>query len=466
MIDLLSIYSAKSRAWLPLLAAALIAGIAFVDWRTTPYLSLGFLYLFPIMLLGGVLSRKAIVGVSLLCALLQELFSNLPAADAVTRVVLSSAGFIATGMFVSELIRNRRLMAANLDEIANQVKLRQQAEEQLKILIDSSPAAIVTVGSDGNILLANAAAQQLLAPGANPLQGQPIVAYLPSLHPVVQAHSSKVFRTTLQCKGQRSNGEVFMAGVWFSRYATESGSRVAAIIVDLSEDLRNREELSLDHLLKNARILMSAISHEIRNLCGAALVVHKNLSRVEALDGNEDFQALGTLVAGLEKISALELRPANDDTRAIDLGSVLDELRVLIEADYHDSEIQLRWKVSDELPLVWADRYGLLQVFLNLAKNSQRAMHHCTSKQLTVSTSVEQHSVVVRFEDNGTGIANPEYLFRPFQPGADSSGLGLYISRAVLKSFGAEIVHEARSQGCCFAVVLQSTAIAEDAANA
>src|SRR5207249_7441262 len=89
--------------------------------------------------------------------------------------------------------------------------------------------------------------------------------------------SSTVFRTTMQCTGQRHNGELFLAGVWFSTYRTVSGTRVAAIIVDLSEDLRSREDLSLDYLLKKSRILMSAAAHEVRNLCGAVLVVYKDL---------------------------------------------------------------------------------------------------------------------------------------------------------------------------------------------
>lgn len=455
-LDALSVYSAANRRRLVLIAVLLIAAIAVVDWWTPRNISIGFLYLFPIMLVAGVLSRWQIAGMALVCAVLQELFSNYPPSDAVPRLVLTSAGFVGTGLFISELIRNRRLMAKNLDEIATHVKLRREAEEQLTILIESSPAAIVTVGPDGNIMPANVAAQQLFAAGNEPLPGTPIISYLPALHPVIQAQLSKVFRTTLQCKGQRSNGEVFFAGVWFSRYATASGTRVAAIVVDLSEDLRNREELSLDHLLKNTRILMSAVSHEIRNLCGAALVVHKNLSRVDGLPDNEDFRALGTLIEGLEKISALELHPALEQScSAVELVSVFDELRVLIETACQEAEIQVQWNIAGDLPPVWADRYGLVHVFLNLAKNSQRAMQESACKHLTITTSVERGAVVVRFEDTGIGIANPENLFRPFQQHADSTGLGLYISRAILKGFGAEIVHEARPQGCCFAIVLQ-----------
>jgi two-component system, LuxR family, sensor kinase FixL len=91
--------------------------------------------------------------------------------------------------------------------------------------------------------------------------------------------------------------------------------------------------LSLDHLLKSSRILMSAVAHEVRNLCGAVLVVQKNLSRLSELQHNEDFQALSMLIQSLEKISAMELQVSpTQNAGAVELTSVLDELRVLIES--------------------------------------------------------------------------------------------------------------------------------------
>jgi len=56
------------------------------------------------MILGGFLSRIQILGVALVCAVLQEAFSNLPENEAVVRLLFSSAGFVGTGLFVSELI--------------------------------------------------------------------------------------------------------------------------------------------------------------------------------------------------------------------------------------------------------------------------------------------------------------------------------------------------------------------------
>jgi two-component system sensor kinase FixL len=443
MKDPLSIYAHANRTRLIVVAGLLISAIALVDWATKPYISLGFLYLFPIMILGGFLSRTQILGVALVRAVLQEAFSNLPENEAVVRLLFSSAGFVGTGLFISELIRNRRIAMTHVEELEGQIKLREDAEEQLRSLVESSPAAIVTIDSGGSVLLANEAAQHLLAPGGAPLQGQAISSYLPSLQTVIKTQPSRSFRTALQCTGQRNDGEVFLAGVWFSTYSTISGPRLAAIVVDLSEDLRNREDLSLDYLLKNTRILMSAVAHEIRNLCSAVLVVHKNLSQVKELESNEDFKALGSLIQSLERVSALELGSTTQNGEMVELTSVLDEFRILIETAYHESKIDVDWHIEESLPLVWADRYGLIQVFLNLAKNSQRAMTSTRKKQLRISARRHGGTVVIRFEDTGTGIAAPENLFRPFLSSAESTGLGLYVSRAIMRSFGGELGYRA-----------------------
>ena len=237
--------------------------------------------------------------------------------------------------------------------------------------------------------------------------------------------------------------------------------------MDLSEDLRNREDLSLDHLLKNTRILMSAVAHEIRNLSGAVLVVHKNLSRMKELEENEDFMALGSLIQSLERVSALELGSTSTQSgNVVELTSVLDELRILIETTYNESSIEVQWNVQKPLPLVWADRYGLVQVFLNLAKNSQRAMISTETRRLRIAAGEENGKVVIRFEDTGIGIASPERLFQPFQPTAKSSGPGLYVSRAIMRSVGGDLCYEPRSEGCCFAVVLPVHVGAEEAVNA
>jgi len=50
------------------------------------------------------------------------------------------------------------------------------------------------------------------------------------------------------------------------------------------------------------------------------------------MEENLDFQALGALITGLEKLSAMELRPSwGQGLTAVELSSVLDEVRVVID---------------------------------------------------------------------------------------------------------------------------------------
>ena len=107
---------------------------------------------------------------------------------------------------------------------------------------------------------------------------------------------------------------------------------------------------------------MSAVSHEIRNLSGAALVMHQNLTRVSALEQNEDFEALGTLIQGMEKLSNPVHCPASRrGWQVIELTSTLDQIRILIESACREANAELSWEIGQSLPIVWADRYGLVQ---------------------------------------------------------------------------------------------------------
>jgi two-component system, LuxR family, sensor kinase FixL len=454
MDALLRIYAPQRRTALLVIAIGLIAAIATIDAATEPYMSLEFLYLFPIIIVGGILGRSQIIVVAVTCAGLGEAFAELPANEMTVRFLFSSAGLAGTGLFIAELVRNREAALVHARALEAQQQRVRDAEEELQFLVDTSPAAIITIDAEGRIMLANEAAHRLLESEAEPLRGQPISSYLPALHSVLQTHSSTVLRTALQCRGHRKNGEAFLAGVWFSTNTTLSGLHLAAIVVDLSEELRSREDLSFEHLLRSARVLMNAVAHETRNICSAALVVHKNLSQLEELRGTDDFEALGTLMESLKALMTTQLQPSMNPTTTIELTTVFDELRVLLEAAYGEPQVEIDWQLPESLPLVRAERYGLIQVFLNLAKNSLRAMEATATKRLRVRGSEDAHSFRIHFEDTGVGVASPERLFRPFESGAASTGLGLYVSRAMIRSFGGDLLYEPRAQGACFTVVL------------
>lgn len=234
MLPLEWIWKERNRSWILLLSGTMILVIALVDWATKPYVSLGFLYLFPIMLVAAFFPRWAVALLGLSCAVLSMLFSSLGLSW--IRLGFETLALAGCGLFVGELLRNRRLTLA--------------AQERLRILIETSPAAIVTVDSRGSIELSNRAAGELLAPREGSLVGSPIAAFLPELHYALRLEEGPQFRTALQCKGHRGTGESFTADVWFSTYIENKAPKLAAIIADVSEEvaLITSESPSPNHL--------------------------------------------------------------------------------------------------------------------------------------------------------------------------------------------------------------------------
>ncbi len=420
----------------------IIAVIAVADWRIDAEIPLGFLYLLPMLLAGTALSRWQIGCIAAVCTALTEAFDSFvwfPLQAGIPRDVLIFAAFLGAGLFVYELVRSRELARA--------------AEEQLEFLVESSPAAILVMDSDGRILLANDAAHRLLAIPPGSLAGRGICNYLPSLTKVPGLDPT--FRTVMQCRGRREDGDAFLADVWFSTYRTSAGARLAAMVVDASEELRSREELSLHQLLLGSRLMVGAVSDEIRNVSAAIAVVHHNLDRSGRLKGNRDFEALGTLIEALERISALELRQATGPPAGVDLAGLLEELRIVVEPSLREAEIAVEWDIDPALPVVRADRQSLMQVFLNLIKNSETAMlAQPVTREIRVKARRRELRVEVRIEDTGCGIANPERVFHPFQQGTRPVGLGLYLSRAFMRSFQGDLRHEPQAVGSSFIVDL------------
>jgi len=449
-------------------AAAMTAAIALVDWRIEGNIPLGFLYLFPMLLVGSVLTRWQIAAAAAVCTLLTELFDSfdwyLPAG--IPRDILIFAAFFCMGLFVYEVIRSRQTALHYTLEIEREVEARSDAEEQLKVLVESSPAAVFTTDSEGIVLLANEAAHRLFVIPPGTLPGRSIHEYLPSLVNVLSPRSAArpgnekrpPFRTAMQCRGRRGNGEVFMADVWFSTYNTTAGSRLAAMVVDGSDDLRNREELSLHQLLAGSRILVGAVSHEIRNVCGAIAMAHANLSKNAALSTNlaqsKDFEALGNLILALEKIASMDLRQMADQISSVDLSSLLEEYGIIVEPALREQDIHLSIDIQPDLPMVWADRQSLLQVLLNLTRNSERAMSRETLRELKIAATLDKQRITIRFRDTGCGVAHPDRLFRPFQRQAEATGLGLYLSRAFMRSFRGDLRYEPEPVGSSFVIDL------------
>ena len=445
-------------------AAVLIAAIALLDWLVVAEVLLGFLYLVPMLMVGSVLGRWQICAVATLCTVLAETFSDLSwnLRSGISRDVLYFAAFAGAGFFIREVSRNRRVTEEHLHEIERQSDARREAEEQLRILIESSPVAILTADADGSVLTANDAAHRLLGVPPGGLPGRTIHRHLPALANITTQNAShQLLRTVMQARGLREDGESFLADICFSTYRTNAGTRLTAMVLDTSEDLRNHEVSGLHQLLAGSRIAIGAVSHEIRNVCGAIAVVHHNLERNGLLAGNKDFEALGNLAVALERIASVNLRQVTTEATEVDLSNLLDELRIVVAPSLQDESIDTVWNVEPGLPLVWADRPSLMQVFLNLITNSIRALSKKENRTLSVTAKSKSDRILVEVDDNGGGVAHPEHLFHPFQDGAEATGLGLYLSQAFLRSFRGELRYQPVQEGARFTVYLTPAISAE-----
>ena len=218
------------------------------------------------------------------------------------------------------------------------------------------------------------------------------------------------------------------------------GPRLAALVVDASEELREREESSLEQLMAGSRILVGAVSHEIRNVCGAIAVIYENLVRSGALTGTKDFEALGSLVETLNKIASLELKQSASDSEigGIDLQETLDDLKIVLEPYCQEADIAVHWDIPAELPPVWADRHSLLQVLLNLTKNSERALEGAGLKRIDIAVTGRQRRACPSGSPTRDRASVPSTsCFNPSRRGPIPRGSG-YIFRALsCDPFGA-----------------------------
>jgi C4-dicarboxylate-specific signal transduction histidine kinase len=145
----------------------------------------------------------------------------------------------------------------------------------------------------------------------------------------------------------------------------------------------------------------------------------------------------------------------------VDVGDLLQELRAIISPSLEAAGVNSDWEIEESLPPIRVNRSGLLQVFLNLTKNSRGALQDVPNGRIRVAAYSLDSSVVIRISDNGPGISSAERLFQPFQPGASSTGLGLFVSRAIIRTFGGELHHLQPTGECSFVIEIPAMVAAE-----
>jgi signal transduction histidine kinase len=138
-----------------------------------------------------------------------------------------------------------------------------------------------------------------------------------------------------------------------------------------------------------------------------------------------------------------EREPAVEMT---DLNALVREVVELVESRARGLSIKLDTNLEESLAPVPVDPEGIHRALLNIVGNALDAVEDRKNPQVTVGTrrDPEEGWVRILVLDNGMGIAPQKIndIFKPFvsSKGARGTGLGLAVSRKILREHGGDIV--------------------------
>jgi len=189
--------------------------------------------------------------------------------------------------------------------------------------------------------------------------------------------------------------------------------------------------------------LTATLAHEIKN---PLAIIRGSAERLGKLDPGAERWA-HSVVEETDRLSRtvgryLQFARGGDETTgAGDAAQALTETLDLLEGEFRARRATLERPAAASASLpVRLDNESLKQVFLNLMLNALEAMGE--GGRLAVTAAERRGGIEVRFADNGPGIPAEtlKQLGNPFiSTKARGSGLGLFLSRRLVRSAGGEL---------------------------
>ncbi len=200
---------------------------------------------------------------------------------------------------------------------------------------------------------------------------------------------------------------------------------------------------------------IAALSHHIKNIL-QGLRSGSEILKMGLTDHSEELLQQGwkiveknqgkiyNLVMDMLSYSK-EREPAIEQT---DLNQVVRDVVELLQPRAQEMKIQLEAQFDAAAAGVPADPEGLHRAILNIVGNAFDAVEEAESPRVVLTTARDAAEgwATITVADNGVGIT-PEKLadiFKPFvsTKGARGTGLGLAVSRKILREHGGDIVAE------------------------
>lgn len=200
-----------------------------------------------------------------------------------------------------------------------------------------------------------------------------------------------------------------------------------------------------------AGALLADVAHEVNNplMAIGALAESRLQDKGMTPELREELDQIlrqsrraGKLLSGLLRF----VRPPDGRQSAVPVHDVLQGALDLVTHQLVALDVTLETSFSPgDPPWVVGDPARLEQVFVNLFSNALDAMRTMpTSRRLMVSTAIRAGQVGVTVADAGPGVS-PEVadqVFRPFvsTKGKSGTGLGLYISRQIVREMSGDLI--------------------------
>jgi signal transduction histidine kinase len=200
---------------------------------------------------------------------------------------------------------------------------------------------------------------------------------------------------------------------------------------------------------------IAALSHHIKNIL-QGLKTGSELVEGGLKDRDDKLLRAGWNIVQKNQAKIYELvwdmltysKEREPTIKDVDLNEVVRDVLELVEGRAKERGIRLKVKLSADLPHAQADREGIHRALLNIVGNAFDAVEDCKDPQVGVATTLEAEGGWVRIlvVDNGPGIPPDKLgdIFKPFvsTKGAKGTGLGLAVSRKILREHGGDILVE------------------------
>jgi signal transduction histidine kinase len=139
------------------------------------------------------------------------------------------------------------------------------------------------------------------------------------------------------------------------------------------------------------------------------------------------------------------------ERKPVNLNEILYDCKAMINANLEKKGIAVAMVVSAAAIQIKGDRTKLMQVILNVLKNSIEAIEDTAPiKEIKITLSEENGEVTLSIADTGKGIAKDvqERLFtRGFTTRENGTGLGLYNCRSIVESHSGSILLKSDGAG-------------------